>query len=403
MVVFNILVLPGDHIGPEIVAEAVKVLHVVEKYSKQDLKFALEYDLFGGASIDRHGEPITEQVLQKAEASDAVLFGSVGGPEWGPSLVANTDENTQDTSLLDTVKCNRLKGARPEQGVLELRRRLDCWANIRPVRLIAPALAARVSAIKEHILRGTDMIVLRENCGGAYFGAKTENSDFASDAWAYTRQEIERVTQMAGYLAENYPGQVKGRSVKITSCDKANVLANSRLWRAVVQKVHDKEFPHIELVHQLADSAAMIMVARPTVLNGVVLCDNTFGDILSDEAAALPGSLGLLSSASLAQVPGEGRKAQGLYEPAHGSAPDLPRDAANPVATILSAGLMLRYTCGQAALADLLDTAVGHVLEDTEAGGLGLRTRDLGGTLGTSALGDAIANEFKTRLIASGL
>lgn len=386
---FNILVLPGDHIGPEIVAQATKILKVIEETSAQDVAFVLTHDVFGGASIDAHGVPITEAVLQQAERSDAVLFGAVGGPKWG----ARPGEDAP----------------RPEAGVLALRKRLDCWANIRPCRIVSASLCERLSVIKSSVLRGTDFVVLRENCGGAYFGPKVEQPDFASDSWQYSRPEIERVARMAAYLARNYPGK-KGSSAdavpaKITSCDKANVLASSRLWRSVVQQTRDAEFPDVELVHQLADSAAMIMITKPTSLNGVLLCDNTFGDILSDEAAVLPGSLGLLPSASLSAIPGAStdKPAPALYEPSHGSAPDLPRNVANPVATILSAGLMLRYTCGLDALADALDDAVTHVLDDPACGGLGLGTGDLGGNLGTEEMGDAIARVLKEKIAQQGL
>lgn len=364
---YKILVLPGDHVGPEVVAEAVKVLKAVADQDNS-LKFEFSYDIFGGASIDKHGEAITNAVIAKAKASDAVLFGAVGGPKWGAGKV------------------------RPEEGVLRLRKELNCWANIRPCKFPSDSLVSR-SVIKEHVVRGTDFIVLRENCGGAYFGAKVEREDFASDSWEYSKPEIQRIARMAGYLAKQHSPS----NPKVFSLDKANVLAVSRLWRNVVQEVFSAEFPEVELVHQLADSAAMIMISKPTSLNGVLLCDNTFGDILSDEAAVIPGSLGLLPSASLASVPGSSAEeaAPGLYEPSHGSAPDLPRNAVNPIATILSAALMLRYTCHNEKAAGAVEQAVRRVLDDEGSGGREVRTRDLGGLASTTQVGDAVVQELK--------
>lgn len=389
---FNILVLPGDHVGPEIVAEAVKILKTVEETcTSPEIEFNISYDIFGGASIDKHGVAITQEVLEKAKQADAVLFGAVGGPKWGASATS----------------------VRPEQGVLDLRKALNCWANIRPCRFPSQSLVSK-SVVKENIVSGTDFIVLRENCGGAYFGPKTETEDFASDSWQYSRNEITRIARMAAYLAKTYPKRGNEKKnipnpspAKIISCDKANVLASSRLWRKVVQETHDKEFPEIDLVHQLADSAAMVMITKPTSLNGVILCDNTFGDILSDESAVLVGSLGLLPSASLSEIPdnystssvtGKRKIATGIYEPSHGSAPDLSPNTVNPIATILSVGLMLRYTCGLGYIAEKLDDAIEHILDDKSKGGLGLGTRDLGGNLGTKEMGDLIANILKEKL-----
>lgn len=348
---YSVLVLPGDHIGPEIVAEAVKVLEAVSK--KHSFKISFEYDIFGGASIDKHGEPITDAVIAKAKASDAVLFGAVGGPKWGAGAI------------------------RPESGVLRLRKELDCWANIRPCRFPSESLVSR-SVIKEDIVKGTDFIVLRENCGGAYFGPKQETDEFASDSWEYSKPEIQRIARMAAKLAlSEYP-----QNPVVFSLDKANVLAVSRLWRNVVTQVFQEEFPNVKLVHQLADSAAMIMINKPRSLNGVLLCDNTFGDILSDEAAVIIGSLGLLPSGSLSS------KNPGLYEPSHGSAPDLDRNQANPIATILSAAMLLKHSLNQDAAAKDIYDAVRNVLD------AGLRTGDLGGTASTTEAGDAIVKEL---------
>jgi 3-isopropylmalate dehydrogenase len=368
---FNILVLEGDHIGPEVIAEAVKVLRAAEAHlaiSKKGIKFVLEFDLLGGQSIDAHGVPLTAQVIQKAKKSDAVLFGAVGGPKWG------------------------MTGAlRPETSVLDLRKALNCWANIRPCKVPSNGVA-KCSPIKESVVKGTDFIVLRENCGGVYFGAKEETPNYAHDVWGYHRWEIERIARMAAYLARKHGGAA-GPS-KITSIDKANVLAVCRLWRDAVAKVHDAEFPEIPLLNQLSDSLALIMVKNLRSLNGIVLCDNIFGYLFSDEAAAVVGSLGFSPSACLSGIPGEG-KSTGMYEPSHGSAPDLGPNQANPIATIQSAAMMLRYSCDLDFLADAIDEAVGIALDDKTAGGLEVRTGDIGGTASTTEMGDAVVAALK--------
>ncbi|KAK1487222.1 3-isopropylmalate dehydrogenase [Colletotrichum cuscutae] len=257
----KILVLPGDGVGPEIIAEAVKVLEVIQKSS--GVKFEIRSELMGGCSIDKHGVALTQEVLDVAKASDAVLFGSVGGPKWGAGKV------------------------RPEQGVLALRHGLNAFANLRPCKFASKSLVDR-GPIRPELTEGTDFILVRENCGGAYFGDKTEEEDFASDAWAYSRAEVERVAKVAADLAmETEPPQ------QVISCDKANVLAVSRLWRRAVTEFFAREYPQIKLSHQLADSAAMLMVKDPRSFNGVVLMDNTFGDILSDVSSVVPGSLGV--------------------------------------------------------------------------------------------------------------
>ncbi|OCT47130.1 3-isopropylmalate dehydrogenase [Cladophialophora carrionii] len=363
---FKILVLPGDHIGAEVIREAVKVLRTVESHpsvAKQNIKFDLDFDLLGGQSIDVHGIPLTPQVIEKAKNSVAVLFGAVGGPKWG------------------------MTGAlRPETSVLDLRRALNCWANIRPCKIPSPG-AAKCSPLKESIVQGTDFIILRENLGGVYFGEKKEEPDYAHDVWGYNRWEIERISRMAAYLARKHGG-AKGPS-KITSVDKANVLAVCRLWREAVTTIHDREFADIPLTHQLSDSLALIMVKNPRSLNGIVLCDNIFGDLFSDEAAAVSGSLGFSPSACLSGIPGE-PLATGMYEPSHGSAPDLPPNCANPIATIQSAAMMLRYSCDLDWLADAIDRAISIALDDKAAGGLEVRTGDIGGTATTTEMGDAV-------------
>ncbi|PMD47030.1 3-isopropylmalate dehydrogenase [Hyaloscypha variabilis F] len=369
MPLFNILVLGGDHIGPEVVAEAVKVIRAAEAHpavSKKNINFNLDFDLLGGQSIDVHGIPLTPQVVEKAKKSHAVLFGAVGGPKWG------------------------MTGAlRPETSVLDLRKALNCWANIRPCKIPSPGVA-KCSPVKESVVKGTDFIVLRENCGGVYFGEKMETADYSHDVWGYHRWEIERIARMAAYLARKHGGAT-GPS-KITSIDKANVLAVCRLWRDAVARVHDDEFPEIPLFNQLSDSLALLMVKNPRSLNGIVLCDNIFGDLFSDEAAAIVGSLGFSPSACLAGIPGGEEKTTGMYEPSHGSAPDLAPNKANPIATIQSAAMMLRYSCDLDFLADAIDDAISIALDDKAARGLEVRTGDIGGAASTTEMGDAVVS-----------
>jgi 3-isopropylmalate dehydrogenase len=362
---YSILVLPGDHVGPEVIHQAVLVINQIQSLVPA-LSINLSFDEFGGCSIDKHGVPITESVLAKAAASDAVLFGAVGGPEW--------DNHSE----------------RPETGVLKLRKTLNCWANIRPCKFPSESLIHR-SVLKPEVVKGTDFVVLRENCGGAYFGDKVETAQYASDTWGYSAEEVRRITRMAAYLAETHGNN------RIISCDKFNVLAVSRLWRRTVTETC-KEFPNISLTHQLADSATVIMMQRPTTFNGVLLCDNTFGDMLSDESAVIVGSLGLLPSASLSAVPGSGERGSALYEPSHGSAPDLPKNVVNPIATILSVALMFRYTMERDDIAQAIEIAVRTVLDDKSLGGLEVRTKDLGGTASTEEIGEAIRSVLKEEL-----
>ncbi|TAQ84208.1 hypothetical protein B7494_g7464 [Chlorociboria aeruginascens] len=363
---FNILVLGGDHVGPEVVNEAVKVLRAVEAHPagvKKNIRFNMEFELFGGQSIEVHGIPLRPEVIEKAKKSDAVLFGAIGSPKY--SVHAKV---------------------RPEGCVRELRKALDCWANIRPCKFASPGLV-KCSPIKESIAKGTDFIILRENVGGVYFGEREEKPDYAHDVWGYHRWEIERISRMAAYLSRRHGGAA-GPS-KITSIDKANVLSVSKLWREAVGTIHDAEFPDIPLVNQLADSLALIMIKNPRSLNGILLCDNLFGDLFSDEAAAIVGSLGFSPSACLSKIPGEGR-AIGIYEPSHGSAPDLAPNKVNPIATIQSAAMMLRYSFELETLADAIDQAVSIALDDKAAGGLEVRTGDIGGTASTTEMGDAV-------------
>jgi 3-isopropylmalate dehydrogenase len=329
----TIVTLPGDGIGPEVTAAAVEVLGAL----RDDLEF--EDHLVGGASIDAHGTPLTDETLAACKGSDAVLLGAVGGPKW-------------DTTDPDKP--------RPEQGLLGLRRELELFANLRPVRA-SPALLD-ASPLKREIIEGTDLIVFRELTGGIYFGEKTRTDARATDLNVYTVPEIERIARSAFRAARR----------RVTSIDKANVLEVSRLWRETVRRVHGEEFPNIQLEHVLVDNAAMQLVAAPRHFD-VILTDNMFGDILSDEAAMLTGSIGMLPSASLG-APG----APGMFEPVHGSAPDIAgQGIANPLAMFLSAAMMLRHGLGFENEAAALESAVDRALED------GLRTHDLGGTATT--------------------
>jgi 3-isopropylmalate dehydrogenase len=330
----QVVLLPGDGIGPEILGPAVKVLEAVAPR-------ALEYEehSFGGASIDAHGTALTEETLEACRRADAVLLAAVGGPRW------------------DTTDPGR---PRPEQGLLGLRKGLGLFANLRPVRPL-PALYDS-SPLKREVIERTDLVVVRELTGGIYFGDKTRTADTASDLCEYTREEIERIARVAFRTARS----------RVTSVDKANVLETSRLWREVVHGLQGREFPNIELEHLLVDNAAMRLVAAPRHFD-VILTENMFGDILSDEAAMLTGSIGLLPSASL------GENGPGLFEPVHGSAPDIAGTAtANPLAMFLSAALMLRHGLAMEPEAAAIESAVERALSD------GLRTPDLGGTATTA-------------------
>ncbi|KAF5138304.1 3-isopropylmalate dehydrogenase [Metarhizium anisopliae] len=373
---FKLLVLPGDHVGPEVINEALRVLDVVEE-SRPGLKFERTFDVVGGSSIDKHGVPITQEVLEKATQSDAVLFGSVGGPKW-----ADASPN-------------------PESGLLQLRHKLDAFANLRPCEIIVPSLLD-ASPLKPDIIRGTKFIVVRENCGGAYFGTKVETPDVASDLWVYRPHEVERCARVsaavARLLGKSGDGKGGGGPAVVWSADKANVLASGRLWRRVTEDTFKKEFPDVELRHQLADSMAMLMVKNPRGFNGVIHTDNTFGDILSDISGGIVGSLGTLPSASISGVPGEG-KCNGIYEPVHGSAPDIAgKGIVNPVAQILSLAMLLRYSCLLTNEAAAIESAVQRVFEPKEAGGFGIRTKDMGGNAGTREVGDAVCQVLRELL-----
>ncbi|KAE9379247.1 3-isopropylmalate dehydrogenase [Stipitochalara longipes BDJ] len=362
MSIHNIVVFAGDHCGPEVVAEAIKVLKVLEAERPSVGKFSLQEHLLGGCSIDATGEPLTAKALEAAKAADAVLLGAIGGPKWGTGKV------------------------RPEQGILALRKEMGTYGNIRPCNFASETLV-NFSPLKAEVCRGTDIIVVRELTGGIYFGERKEDDGdgVAWDTELYSRPEIERITRLAAHLAlQSDP------PLPVTSLDKANVLASSRLWRKVVIEVMEKEFPQLRLQHQLIDSAAMILVKTPRELNGVVVTSNLFGDIISDEASVIPGSIGLLPSASLSGVPDGKNKCNGIYEPIHGSAPDISgRGIVNPIGTILSVAMMLKYSLRLPAESNAIEDAVRRTIES------GVRTRDLGGKASTVEVGDVVVAELK--------
>jgi len=341
----HIVVLPGDGIGPEVTAEAVKVLEAVGRKAGHAFTFAER--LMGGCSIDAHGTALTPEVLKDCQAAAAVLLGAVGGPKW--------DDPTS------TV--------RPEQGLLALRKGLGVFANLRPVK-VHPALVDS-SPIKADRLAGVDILVIRELTGGLYFGQPKGRSvkdgvERAVDTLEYADFEVRRVVELAFKLA-------KGRRKKVTSVDKANVLESSRLWRQITTGI-GKRHPDVALDHMLVDTAAMRLVTGPAWLD-VVVTENMFGDILTDEASVLAGSMGMLPSASI------GEQGPGLYEPIHGSAPDIAgKGIANPVGTILSAAMLLRHSLGLMAEAAAIEAAVDRTITE------GCRTVDLGGKLTTKEM-----------------
>jgi len=353
----TIAVVAGDGIGPEVVEQAVRVLEVVA--GKHGHSFAFTPALVGGCAIDRFGTALPDESLALCRAADAVLFGAVGGPKWDDPAAP----------------------VRPEQGLLGLRKGLDLFANLRPVTVL-PALAG-ASTLKPEAIAGVDFIVVRELTGGLYFGPRgrreIDGYEAAYDTMIYSVPEIERVAHVAFRLA-------RGRRRLVTSVDKANVLECSRLWRQVVSRVAG-EYPDVTLEHQLVDSCAMALVRAPRHFD-VILTENMFGDILTDEAAQLTGSIGMLPSASL----GAGRR--GLYEPIHGSAPAIAgKDVANPLAAILSAALLLRHSLGLEREAQEVEAAVGRVVA------AGYRTADLAApgdpAIGTRAIGALVAQEIE--------
>jgi 3-isopropylmalate dehydrogenase len=344
----QIVTLPGDGIGPEIMEPTLELLEALGD-------FEFEQHLFGGASIDAYGTALTDEVLAACRRSDAVLLAAVGGPKW------------------DTTDPNQ---PRPEQGLLGLRKGLGLYANLRPVKPL-PALYP-ASPLRGEVIEGTDLLVVRELTGGIYFGEKTRTQTTASDLCSYSTEEIERIAHTAFRAAVVRGGAPGAKGPKVSSVDKANVLETSRLWREVVTELHAREFPNVELEHVLVDNAAMQLVSNPRDFD-VIVTENMFGDILSDEAAMLTGSIGMLPSASLS---GDG---PGMFEPVHGSAPDIAGTGrANPLAMFLSAAMLLRHGLGLESEAAAVESAVEGALA------AGLRTADLGGAADTAQATKAV-------------
>jgi 3-isopropylmalate dehydrogenase len=344
----DLLLLPGDGIGPEVIAQVKRVAARIAP----DL--ALDEKPFGGSSFDSHGTPLTDDTLAAAKAARAVLMGAVGGPQW----------------------VNAPRDKRPEAGLLGLRAGMGVFANLRPALCFQPL--ADASTLKREVVEGLDIMIVRELTGGVYFGQPRFIEDLPGggrrgvDTQVYTTAEIERVSRVAFELA-------RGRRNKVTSCEKSNVMETGLLWRQVVTDLHKRDYADVQLEHMLADNAAMQLVKNPRQFD-VLLTDNLFGDILSDEAAQLTGGLGLLPSAALG-LPG----VPGLYEPIHGSAPDIAgKGVANPLAAILSFEMALRWSLDRTDLADRLVAAVGRALD------AGARTLDIGGKLTTAEMGDAV-------------
>tara|TARA_B110000914_G_scaffold194060_1_gene181976 strand:+ start:1 stop:1107 length:1107 start_codon:yes stop_codon:yes gene_type:complete len=361
----KILLLPGDGIGPEVIAEVRKTIEWFNK--NKSLDFELEEGLVGGASFEKHKSPITDEVFYKALESEAVILGAVGGPKW------------------DNLEFSK----RPERALLKLRKELKLFANLRPAICFKQLVDA--SSLKPEIISGLDIMIVRELTGGIYFGeprgiVPIENGERKGiNTHTYSTSEIHRVARVAFELA-------KKRKNTVTSCEKSNVMEAGVLWREEVQVLRDKEFKKVELKHMLADNCAMQLLKDPKQFD-IILTDNLFGDMLSDEAAMLTGSLGLLPSASLGAKDKNG-KMRSMYEPIHGSAPDIAgKDIANPIASILSLSMALRYSLELDAEADLLDLAVQQVLDD------GLRTKDIMSIgkkeIGTTVMGDAIIAKLK--------
>lgn len=360
----KLTLLPGDGIGPEIMDATKKVIAWLE--GNTDLSFDITDDDIGGAAYERYGVPLSDETLDKCRASDAIIMGSVGGPKW------------------DGVDYNK----RPEAGLLRLRKELDLFANLRPA-LVFDALVD-ASTLKPEIVKGLDILIVRELTSGVYFGEPRGIEDLPDggkrgfNTQTYTTDEITRVARVAFELARK-------RSNKVHSCEKANVMESGKLWRETVTKLHAADYSDVELEHMYADNCAMQLLRRPSQFD-VIVTDNLFGDILSDEAAMLTGSLGMLPSASLG-APG----IPGLYEPVHGSAPDIAgQNKANPLATILSFSMALRYSLDAGKEADMLEKAVQDVLES------GTRTPDImaeGCTeVTTSAMADALISQLDTSL-----
>ncbi|MHC2087817.1 3-isopropylmalate dehydrogenase [Methylobacterium sp. CM6244] len=368
MTAYKLLLLPGDGIGPEVMAQVKTVIGALAETGLAT--FETETDLVGGSSIDAQGVPLTDEALARADAADAILLGAVGGPKW--SGVAYD--------------------IRPEAGLLRLRKDLGLFANLRPA-ICYPALAD-ASALKRELVEGLDIMIVRELTGGVYFGEPKEITTLpdgtkrAVDTQVYTTGEIERIAHVAFDLARK-------RSGRVASAEKHNVMKSGVLWKEVVTKVHSEHYSDVELEHVLADNCAMQLVRRPKQFD-VLVTDNLFGDVLSDVAAMLTGSLGMLPSASLGAVDSKGSR-KALYEPVHGSAPDIAgQDLANPIAMIGSLAMALRYSFGLGEAADLLNGAI------TDALAAGARTKDIAGEgvtpLGTAGMGEAVVAALKSRV-----
>lgn len=365
----NILILAGDGIGPEVIAETKKLIVWLNNHAGINLH--TEEDLIGGASLDRHGVPLREEVIAKAQKADCVLFGSVGGPKW----------DKVDYAL------------RPEAGLLKLRKELGLFANLRPALVFDALIGA--STLKPEIVRGLDILIVRELTGGVYFGEPRGIFDLPNgerqgvNTQVYTTSEIHRVARVAFELAQKRRGQV-------CSCEKSNVMESGKLWREEVTALHAKDYLDVTLTHMYADNCAMQLLRNPSQFD-VIVTDNLFGDILSDEAAMLTGSLGMLPSASLgAKNPVSGHQ-NALFEPIHGSAPDIAgQNKANPLATILSFAMALRFSLDLPAIADHIEGSVRRVLDS------GIRTPDIAESgispIGTSEMGDAVIAQLEKTL-----
>lgn len=356
----DILVLPGDGIGIEVIGETLKILKVLDE--KHSLNLHFSEALFGGASIDEHGVPVMDEVIEKAKGADAVLLGAVGGPKW------------------DDIEYS----IRPERALLRIRKDLGLFANLRPATVYSPL--AEASSLKREVVEGVDLLVVRELTGGIYFGEPKgidkldDGQEKGYNTLVYTTSEIKRIARVAFEAAMK-------RNKKVTSVDKANILESSELWRRTVIEMHQNEFPEVELDHMYVDNATMQLIRCPKQFD-VILAGNMFGDILSDAAAMLTGSIGMLPSASLGER-------GGLFEPVHGSAPDIAgKGIANPLATIMSAAMMLKYTLKMPVPADELEIAVMRVLKK------GFRTKDIMQTgsslkeVTTTQMGDAVLEEL---------
>lgn len=365
---YNLLMLPGDGIGPEVINEVERVIEWFNKNSNH--KFEIEKDLVGGAAYDEHGQSISDEAMDLAHKSDAVIFGAVGGPKW------------------DNVPFE----VRPEAGLLRLRKELDLFANLRPA--ICYKALAEASSLKRELVEGLDILILRELTGGVYFGEPKEITDLpdgqkrAVDTQVYTTSEIERIARVAFDLA-------KTRKGKVTSTEKRNVMISGVFWNNVVSEVHKNEYPEMELEHMLADACAMQLVRKPKQFD-LIVADNLFGDILSDEAAMLTGSMGMLPSASLGAVNPNTGKRNAMYEPVHGSAPDISgQGIANPIAEIASFAMALRYSFNLTEEAKMIEESISAALDQ------GIRTPDIMQDgmkkVGTKEISDAIIAEMNSR------